>query len=74
MSNDFNDYRATHRQCCRFNTQANIFLHKFNMCSVHITCTLFTAFCTPVYTARLWYNHRKKSSWRPSGLKMIQLQ
>ncbi len=32
-------------------------IRKFNICTVDVKVSLFRTFCTPFYTAQLWWNH-----------------
>ncbi len=38
--------------------QGNIILRKFNMCSLGVKLTLFPTYCSPMYTAQLWWNYK----------------
>ena len=38
--------------------QGNIILRKFNMCSLGVKLTLFRTYCSPIYTAQLWWNYK----------------
>ncbi len=56
--------------------QANMLMHKFNMCSGFVKTTLLRAFCTPMYTAHLWWCYRKSSMQKLSvayndGLRLL---
>ena len=39
--------------------QGSIILRKFNMCSLGVKLTLFRTYCSPMYTAQLWWNYKK---------------
>ena len=41
--------------------QGNIILRKFNMCSLGVKLTLFRTYCSPMYTAQLWWNYKKST-------------
>ena len=41
--------------------QGNIILRKLNMCSLGVKLTLFRTYCSPVYTAQLWWNCKKST-------------
>ena len=41
--------------------QGNNILRKFNMCSLGVKLTLFRTYCSPIYTAQLWWNYRKST-------------
>ena len=36
-------------------------LRKFNMCSLGVKLTLFRTYCSPMYTAQLWWNYKKST-------------
>ena len=38
--------------------QENIILRKFNMSSLDVKLTLFRTYCSPMYTAQLWWNYK----------------
>ena len=45
--------------------QGNIILRKFNnMCSLGVKLTLFRTYCSPMYTAQLWWNYNKSTITR----------
>ncbi len=35
----------------------NMLIRKFNICTIDVKVSLFSTFCTPLYTAQLWWNH-----------------
>ena len=41
--------------------QRNIILRTFNMCSLGVKLTHFRTYCSPMYTAQLWWNYNKSS-------------
>ena len=41
--------------------QGTIILRKFNMCSLVVKLTLFRTYCSPMYTAQLWWNYKKST-------------
>ncbi len=61
ITDDLSDDRDIYRQCRMMYAQANMLMHKFNMCSGFVKTTLLRAFCTPMYTAHLWRCYRKSS-------------
>lgn len=56
LTDDWCDDRDMYRQCCKLYAQANMLMRKFSMCSPSVKRSLFRAFCTPLYTAHLWWN------------------
>ena len=44
--------------------KANMLIRKFSMCSDSVKCSLFRTYITPLYTAQLWSNYKKKSMQR----------
>ena len=64
FTESLNDDRDIYRQCCKLYAQANILLRKFSMCSIQVKCSLFRAFCTPLYTAYLWCCYKNSSMRR----------
>ena len=54
------------RQYCKLYGQANMLARKFHMCTDYVKVSLFRAYCTPLYTAHLWYKY--------STAKMKKLQ
>lgn len=59
LTDDWSDDRDIKRQYCKLYAQANMLLRKFSMCSSDVKHALFRAFCTPLYTAPLWWNYRR---------------
>ena len=45
------------RQCRQLYARGNILLRKFYMCSTEVKLTLIRTFCSPMYTAQLWWNY-----------------
>ena len=37
--------------------QGNILVKKFHMCNIEVKIQLFRTYCTPLYTAQLWWNY-----------------
>ena len=56
---DLSDDDDINRQRRTLFVQGNIILRKFNMCSVGVKLTLFRTYCSPMYTAQLWWNYKK---------------
>ena len=38
--------------------QGNIILRKFNMCSLGVKLAFIRTYCSPMYTAQLWWNYK----------------
>jgi hypothetical protein len=57
ITNDFRDDKDIHRQCRKLYGQGNMLIRKFNMCTADVKVCLFRTFCTPLYTAQLWWNY-----------------
>ena len=64
FSDDIRDDRDVLRQCRKLYAQGNMLLRKFHMCTPDVKVSLFRTYCTPLYTAHLWYNYRKYSMQR----------
>uniref|UniRef100_A0A8C1PP13 Reverse transcriptase domain-containing protein n=1 Tax=Cyprinus carpio TaxID=7962 RepID=A0A8C1PP13_CYPCA len=64
ISNDWTDDKDLYRQRCKIYAQANMLIRKFYMCSNSVKCSLFRTYITPLYTAQLWSNYKKKSMQR----------
>ena len=45
------------RQCQQLYARGNVLLRKFHMCSMDVKVKLFNTYCSPMYTAQLWWNH-----------------
>ena len=45
------------RQCQQLYACGNVLLRKFHMCSMDVKVKLFNTYCSPMYTAQLWWNH-----------------
>ena len=58
ISNDMMDDNDIRRQCRQLYLQANLLLRRFHMCSIDVKITLFKSFCSPMYTAHLWWNYK----------------
>ena len=41
-----------------------VLLRKFRMCSMSVKIQLFNTYCSPMYTAQLWWNHTAASFHR----------
>ena len=37
--------------------RGNVLLRKCHMCSMDVKVKLFDTYCSPMYTAQLWWNH-----------------
>ena len=44
---------------CSLYAQGNILIRKLHMCSENVKVPLFKTFCSPMYTAHIWWNNRK---------------
>ena len=55
ISNSMLDDNDISRQCRQLYAQGNM-IRTFCMCSNDVKKTLFTTFCSPMYTAHLWWN------------------
>ena len=56
ITDDLSDDADINRQRRTLFVQGNIILRKFNMCSLGVKLTLFRTYCSPMYTAQLWWN------------------
>ncbi len=61
MTDDFRDDRDINRQCHKLYAQGNTLIRKFHMCTPDVKASLYKTFCTPMYTANLWWNYRMYS-------------
>ena len=57
ITDDLSDDDDINRQRRTLFVQGNIILRKFNMCSLGVKLTLFSTYCSPMYTAQLWWNN-----------------
>ncbi len=57
FTNDLHDDKDIQRQCYKLYGQGNMLIRKFNIYTVDVKVSLFRTFCTPLYTAQLWWNH-----------------
>ena len=57
ISNTLRDDKDILRQCRQLCARGNILLRKFYMCSTEVKLTLLRTFCSPMYTAQLWWNY-----------------
>ena len=57
ISNDGKDDKDIMRQCQQLYARGNVLLRKFHMCSMDVKVKLFNTYCSPMYTAQLWWNH-----------------
>ena len=58
VTDDFRDDKDIYRQCRRLYAQGNTLIRKFHMCTADVKANLFRTYCTPLYTAHLWWNYR----------------
>ena len=58
ISENLKDDRDINRQCRNIYARGNTLLRKFAMCTADVKAKLFQTFCTPLYTAHLWWNYR----------------
>ena len=61
ITDDFSDDDDINRQRRTLFVQGNIILRKFNMCSLGVKLALFRTYCSPMYTAQLWWNYKKST-------------
>ena len=61
ITNDLADDADIDRQVKKLYAQGNSILRKFHMCSWDVKLTLFRAYCSPLYTAQLWWSHKRAS-------------
>ena len=61
ISNNLSDDLDIERQCRQLYAQGNTILRKFHMCSIQVKLTLFRTYCSPMYTAQLWWSYKKSS-------------
>lgn len=59
--NDLSDDKDIYRQRRKLYAQANMLCCKFSMCSVDVKISLFSAYCTSLYTAHLWCHYKQGS-------------
>ena len=57
ISNTLRDDKDILRQCRQLYARGNTLLRKFYMCSTEVKLTLLRTFCSPMYTAQLWWNY-----------------
>ena len=57
LCNSGKDDKYTMRQCHQLYARGNVLLRKFHMCSMSVKIQLFNTYCSPMYTAQLWWNH-----------------
>ncbi len=46
------------RQCCKLYAEGNTLIRKFHMSTADVKVELFRTFCSPLYTAQIWWNYR----------------
>ena len=61
ITDDLSDDRDIYRQYRMVYAQSNMLIRKFGMCSSYVKVALFKAFCTPMYTAHLWWRYKNSS-------------
>ena len=61
LTSDLKDDDDIARQCRVLYAQGNILLRKFFMCTLDVKLKMFKTYCTPLYTAHLWFNYKKTS-------------
>ena len=64
LCNSGNDDKDIIRQCQQLYARGNVLLRKFHMCSMSVRIQLFNTYCSPMYTAQLWWNHTVASFHR----------
>ncbi len=66
-NDDPSDDKDIARQCCKLYAQGNTLVRKFHMYTPEVKVNQFRTYCTPLYTAHLWFNYCKYSM---NGLKV----
>ena len=61
VRNDLTDDLDIERQCRQLYAQGNMILRRFYMCDPAVKMTLFRSYCSPLYTAQLWWSHKKST-------------
>ena len=61
MTDHFRGDMDINRQCCKLYAMGKMLIRKFHMCTPDIKANLFRTFCTPLYTAQIWWNYRPYS-------------
>ena len=64
LCNSGKDDKDIMRQCQQLYARGNVLLRKFHMCSMSVKIQLFNTYCSPMYTAQLWWNHTVASFHR----------
>ena len=64
LCNSGKDDKDIMRQCQQLYVRGNVLLRKFHMCSMSVKIQLFNTYCSPMYTAQLWWNHTVASIHR----------
>ena len=57
ITNTLRDDKDILRQRRVLYAQGNMLVRKFHMCSVEVKIQLFRTYCTPLYTAQLWWSY-----------------
>ena len=60
-TDDLSDDKDIARQCRKLYAQSNTLVRQFHMCTPDVKVNLFRTYCTPLYTAHLWFNYFKYS-------------
>ena len=58
---DLKDDTDINRQCRHIYAQGNLLIRKFGMCTSNVKSFLFNTYCSPLYTAQLWWNYNASS-------------
>ena len=61
ITDDLSDDVDINRQRRTLFVQGTIILRKFIMCYLGVKLTLFRTYCSPMYTAQLWWNYTKST-------------
>ena len=64
ICNSGKDDKDIMRQCQQLYARGNALFRKFHMCSMSVKIQLFNTYCSPMYTAQLWWNHTVASFHR----------
>ena len=64
LCNRGKDDKDITRQCQQLYARGNVLLRKVHMCSMSLKIQLFNTYCSPMYTAQLWWNHTVASYHR----------
>ena len=64
ICNSGKDDKDIMRQCQQLYARGNALFRKCHMCSMSVKIQLFNTYCSPMYTAQLWWNHTVASFHR----------